>query len=32
MKVTIKQKQGSCMTIKIISTTPTWISAIQNKM
>jgi len=35
MKVTIKLKQGRCMTIKIIkiiATTPTWSSGVQNKM
>jgi len=32
MKVTIKLKQGRCMTIKIISATPTWSSGVQNKM
>jgi len=32
MKVTFKLKQGRCMTIKIISTTTTWSSGVQNKM
>jgi len=32
MKVTIKLKQGRCRAIKIISTTPTWSSGVQNKM
>jgi len=32
MKVTIKLKQGRRMTIKIISTTPTWSSSVQHKM
>jgi len=32
INVTIKRKQGRCMTIKIISTTSSWSNGVQNKI